>query len=290
MALLARHLSMLSLEGKRGEWMGAKADLLREPRPTNARVAALTPVPELGVVDLGVTGNALRACARRVGVALVVTSLALRLRMPRRETQARVIAPDVGDLGPVGLVVARSTLGSRKPVLVRILVARDALGLQSKKGRVPTTVPAIMTFLTSSRGVSSFERPPRESMVEAVPRTAGPPNELGIPSEMLDVTLAAVLSSIFATVQARLLPDPRPEIVVAGETSVGIESLTRGVAFVAFRIPLELRVRVAELAWGQELGAGPAGHPCARNGGRDHHWAEQDHGLDPPAHSEKIHR
>jgi hypothetical protein len=105
-ATLARHILMHALEGKGGAGMGAKPDLFRQPRPTNASVTILTSISELRFVHLRVARHAIRACAGRFDVAFVVTGLALRLRVAPGEAQDGMILLDVGDFDPVGLVVA----------------------------------------------------------------------------------------------------------------------------------------------------------------------------------------
>ena len=128
-AAFAHNLSVRSLEGKRRLRVSAKPDLLRQPEPTNAGVTVLASVPEHGLVDLGVTGHALRAHAGRGDVALIVTGLALRLRVTGGEAQPRMIPPNIGDFAPVGFIVARDALLPAKPVVVWILVTRGARGL-----------------------------------------------------------------------------------------------------------------------------------------------------------------
>jgi hypothetical protein len=51
-------------------------------------------------------------------------------------------------------------------------------------------------------------------MVEAGRATARPPNELGVSSQMLDVTLATRLVTILTPVQARLLPNASTQVFV----------------------------------------------------------------------------
>ncbi len=236
--------------------MRAKTDSSWQTEPTNVGVAVLAPVAELGLVHLCVAGDALRARARRVGVAFVVTGLALRLGMTPGQAQTGMIAPGVRDLAPVGFVVARGAFGVGEPAFVGILVAGHAVGLQTEKRRMTAPVLAIMAIIAFHRRVSALERPTRLAMVEALARATWPPNQLGVSSEMLDVALATVLPSILATVQACLLPYPSAQVIVAAETGVGIEPLTGRMALVAFRISLEVRVGVGQLARRQELGAG----------------------------------
>jgi len=85
-------------------------------------------------------------------------------------------------------------------------------------------------------------------MIETRLPTAWPPNELRIPSEMLDVALAAVLSAILSSVETCLLAYPCPQVVVASQTGIGVEPLAGRVAFTAIRIALELGVCARELS------------------------------------------
>jgi len=52
-------------------------------------------------------------------------------------------------------------------------------------------------------------------MIEARLHATRPTDELCVPTEMLDVTLPALLPAILATVQTRLLSDSRCEVIVA---------------------------------------------------------------------------
>lgn len=177
-------------------------------------MAALAAVSELRVVHLRVTGNAFRSSAGRGRVSLIVTSLALRLGVTSCEAQTGMIPPDVGDLTPVGFVVTGRAIGSLEPPFVRILVAGHTVGPQTEKRGVSAPVATIVTVFTSNRCVSALERPPRQSMVEAGWATARPPDELGVSSQMLDVTLATRLVTILTPVQARLLPNASTQVFV----------------------------------------------------------------------------
>jgi hypothetical protein len=48
--------------------------------------------------------------------------------------------------------------------------------------------------------MSALERPTRLAMIEPLARTARPPHEPRVPSEMLDVASAAILAAILAPV------------------------------------------------------------------------------------------
>ena len=84
MAAIARDLRVHPFQWKGGHRMRAKTDSSWQTEPTNVGVAVVASVSEPRLVHLGVAGDALRARARRVGVALVVTRLALRLGMTTR--------------------------------------------------------------------------------------------------------------------------------------------------------------------------------------------------------------
>ena len=208
-------------------------------------------------------GNALRARARSRDVAFVVTGLALGFGVARGEAQTRMILPDVGDLAPIGFVVAGDAFGSSKPLVVRIFVAGYAVGLQPEIGSVAAAVLAIMTVLASNRAVSPFERPTRLPMIEPFAPAARPSNEPRLPSEVLDVTAAAVLPAILAPVEAGLLPYLGTQILVAAEAGVGIEPLARRVALTAIRIAVDVCMVAGELSGGQKLGARWARHQRA---------------------------
>ena len=130
MTTIAGDPSVQALEGKGGLRMCPQPDLFREPHPANAGMTVLAPVSELRFVHLCVAGHALRSRARSRNVALVVTGLALRLGVAPCKAQARMILPDVGNLAPVGFVMARSAFLAAKRSLVGIFVARNAVGLQ----------------------------------------------------------------------------------------------------------------------------------------------------------------
>jgi len=247
-------------------------------------------ISELRLMDLAMAGDTVGTRARRARIALVVTGLALRLGMARGEAKAWMVAPDVGDLRPVGFIVARGAFGAGEPAFVGILVAGHTVGLQPEKRRVTATVAAIVAVLASNRCVRSFERPARLAMIETRLSAARPPHELRFPSEMLDMALRAVLATILASVKTRLLPDSHRKVVVARETSVGVDPLTRGMTLAAFRITLELGVGARELPRGQELGTGRPRHERASDRRHDHQRTEEHRGFDARAHSEKIQR
>lgn len=116
-------------------------------------MAALASIAELGLVHLRMTGNAVRAHAWRRDVPFIVTGLALRLGVARREAQARMIGPDIGHLRPVTLVVAGSALGPSELAFVRIFVTGNAVGLQSKEARGAAPIAAVVAVTADRRSV-----------------------------------------------------------------------------------------------------------------------------------------
>ena len=156
-------------------------------------MATLASIAEIGLMHLRMTGNAVRAHAWRRDVAFIVTSLAFRLGVARREAQARMIGPDVGHLSPVALVVAGGALGPSKLSFVRIFVAGDAVGLQSEEARGTTPVAAVVAVPAGHRSVSPLERPTRLAVIESLLSPTGPAHELGVSSEMLDMASTARL-------------------------------------------------------------------------------------------------
>ena len=239
---------MQALQRETGEWMGAKPYLRWQTHPTNARVTVLASIAELRVVNLRMTSHALGTGTRSYDIALVVTGLALGLGVTRGEAQARVVLPDVGDLAPVGLVVARRAIGVVKAALVRILVTRSAFGSESEVCRVSAPIADLVTVLTSNRPMGALERPARLTVVEPIRCAARPANQRSVSPKVLDVTATAVLSSVLPTVETRLSPDSRSQVVVAAEASVRVDSLTGGMALVAIRIPIDLCMGRRELA------------------------------------------
>jgi hypothetical protein len=171
-----------------------------------------------------------------------------------------------------------------------IFMTGHAFGLQPEKRSVTPPVANVMTVLASNRCVSALERPTRLAMIETLPRAARPPHEPRVPSEMLDVTSAAVLAAILAPVQPRLLPYLGAQVVVAPKASVRIDPFARRVAFAAIRIAIDVGVATRELARRQKLGAGWAGHQRSGKRGRYHQAAHDHQSGDASSHSEKIHR
>ena len=149
MAALALDTLVRAHQRKRRLRMRAQSDLFRQPHPANAGMTVLASISELRLVHLRMTGHALRPRAGSCNVSLVVTGLALRLGVTAREAQARMVRPDVGDLAPIGLVVARSAFLPRKGSLMGIFVARHALGLQPEVRCVAAPVLAVVTILAS---------------------------------------------------------------------------------------------------------------------------------------------
>lgn len=286
----ARDVSMQALQREVGERMSPQPDLLRQPRPTDARMAVLASIAEPRLVHLGMAGHAVRARGRSRSVPIVMTRFTLRLRVAPGEAQSRMIRPYVGDLAPVAFVVARSAFLPGEPSFVWVLMAGHTLGLQPEIGRVPAPIPLVVTVLASHRGMGALELPTRLAMVEARRGAARPPHQPGIPSEVLHVTSPAVLSSVLAAVQARLLPYPGRQIVVASKACVGVEPLARRMTLAAIRVAIDLGVRRAELSGRQKLGAGLPWHERSANRCHNHHAAQDRERRGAALHSEKIQR
>jgi hypothetical protein len=124
-------------------------------------MAAFAAFSELRVVHLRMTGNAFRSSAGGSRVSPIVTSLALRLGVTSCEAQTGMILPDVGDLPPVGFVVAGRAFGILEPALMGILVAGHTVGPQTEEGGVSTPVATVVTVFTLDRRMSALERPAR---------------------------------------------------------------------------------------------------------------------------------
>jgi hypothetical protein len=127
-------------------------------------------------------------------------------------------------------------------------------------------------------------------MIEAGWATARPSNELGVSSQMLDVTLTTGLVAILAPMQARFLSDASPQVLVTRKACIGIDSLAGRVALAAVRIALEIGMVTAELAWGKKLGDGLPRHQRPRERRGDHRADQDTQGRAAVAHCEKIHR
>ena len=211
-------------------------------------MAVFTSISELRFVNLRMAGDALRARSRCRNVAVVVAGLALRLRVPRGEAQAGMILPDVVDLAPIGFVVTGDAFGTCKRALVRILVTGQAVGLQSEIRSVAAAVLPFVTVPALNRPMGAFERPTRLAMIEALRPAARPADEPRIPSKMLDVTATAVLPAILASVEACLLPNLNPQIVVAAKAGVGVDPFARRVTFAAIRIAIDVGVAGSEFS------------------------------------------
>lgn len=106
MATIARDLGVHAFQGESGHRMRAKPDASRQAQPPDVGVAALALVSKFGFVDLRMARNTLCARGRGLRVASVVTGLAFGLGMTASEAQTGMIAPGIGDLAPIGLVVA----------------------------------------------------------------------------------------------------------------------------------------------------------------------------------------
>jgi hypothetical protein len=140
-------------------------------------MAALASIAELRVVYLGMAGDAFGSSARGGRIPAIVTGLALRLGVTPCEAQPGMILPNVGDLGPVGFVVAGRALGSCKPAFVGVLVAGYAVGPQTKKRGVSPPVASVVAVFALHGRMSALERPARQPMVEPPWTAAWPTNE-----------------------------------------------------------------------------------------------------------------
>jgi hypothetical protein len=107
---------------------------------------------------------------------------------------------------------------------------------------------------------------------------------------MLDVTATAVLPAILASVEACLLPNLNPQIVVAAKAGVGVDPFARRMTFTAIRIAIDVGVGAGELPRGQKLGTGWARHQRSGNRGHGHQGAHDQQRCNAPPHSEKIQR
>ncbi len=253
-------------------------------------MAVLASVAEPRLVYLRMTGDALRADAGRFHVSVVVAGLALRLGVTPCETQARMVLPDVGDFGPVGLAVAGDAFRSIKRAVVGILVARHALGLQSEKRSVAAPIPNVVAVLTLNRTVSALERPTRLTVIKPVRRAAGPTNELRSPSEVLDVTVTTLLPAILAPMQPGLFIYLRTQVVMTREASISVEPSSGRVTLATVRVAIDVRVVARELSGRQKLSARRARHQRSGNRSYYHQAAHDQQRCDASSHSEKIQR
>ena len=282
---------MRANEREVGERVSAQTDLLRQARPADARVAVLASVAELRFVYLRVAGDTVRAHARRRDIAFVMAGFALCLRVTARKAQNRMIRPDVLDFGPVGFIVAGSALGPGEGAVVRIFVAGDTVALQPEKSRGATPILAVVAILTSRRTMSAFEGPTRLAMVESLFAPAGPTHQLGVSSEMLDMTSATRLLSVLSRgVQALSPANSDAELVVTGQAGVGVESFARRVAFAAIRIAVDLGMRAGELSGREKLRPCRSRHQRPRDRGADCHQRHDQQRRGSAVHCEKIQR
>jgi hypothetical protein len=127
-------------------------------------------------------------------------------------------------------------------------------------------------------------------MIESVACTARPPDEPRTPSEMLDVTSTALLPAILPSVQTRLFPYLRCQVIVAPKAAVGIEPPAGRVALAAVRIAIDIGVVAGELPRRQKLSPGWTWHQRSGNCGHYHQAAHHHQSGDAPPHSEKIQR
>lgn len=240
---------MQSLEREPGLRVRLQADLARQTQPTNAGMAVFATVTKGSVVHLGVTGDARRSHAWGLNVALVVAVFALRLRVSGRETQARMVGSDVVDLSPIGFVVTRRALCAGKRALMGIFVTGNAIAAKPQVRGVSSSIGNVVTLRTANCAVRAPERPTGHSMIEARFAPLRPANELRVPSEMLDVTAAAVLLLILrAAMKTLACSDAGAQIVVASETGIRVDSSPGRVALAAIGIAIDLCVRAGQFS------------------------------------------
>ncbi len=202
-----------------------------------------------------------------------------------------MIGPDVGDLSPVALVVARGALGPDERSFVRIFVAGDAVGLQSEEARGAAPIPAVVAILAGYRTVSALQRPTRLAMVEPLLSASGPAHELRVSSEVLHVASAARLLPILPRgVQALPFTDPDAEVVMTSQTGVGIETFAGRVAFAAVRVAVDLGMGSSQLTWRKELRSAWSRRECTADRGCDHDAGQERKRGDSAFHWEKIQR
>lgn len=152
------------------------------------------------------------------------------------------------------------------------------------------SIAAVVTVLAVHRRVSPFERPTRLPVLEARGSAPRPADERRASAQMLDVTSAAVLSSVLASVQALLPSYPCTQVIVAPKASIRVEPPSRRMAFTAVRIAVDASVITAELTRREKLGPGlPRRQRSGKHRG-DHQAAHDDQRCGAPAHSEKIQR
>lgn len=270
--------------------MSAKTNPSRQSQPTDVGVAVFAPVPKLRIVDLRVAGHAVRSGARRSHVATVVAVLALRSSMSSCKAQARVIRPDVGYFAPIAFIVARRTLGIRKPSFMRVLVTGHTIRLEPQVCRMPAAVSTVVAVLAADRCMRSFERPSCEAMIEALLLATGPTNERCVPSEVLDVAPAAFFAPILASVETGLLLDANGQIIVAREARIGVNSLACRVALPAARVALEIGMIIAQLSGREKLCPDLSGPQRPSNCRGQHPTGEDHQRSSATSHQEKIHR
>jgi hypothetical protein len=129
-AALAVDVLMGTPKREIGQRMRAQADLARQAHPANARVAIFTTVAELGFVNLCMTGNAIRARARRSHVAFIMAGFTFGFGVAGGEAQTWMVLPHVRDLAPVGLVVTGGAVLSAEAAIMGIFVTGRAFGFE----------------------------------------------------------------------------------------------------------------------------------------------------------------
>lgn len=128
-------------------------------------------------------------------------------------------------------------------------------------------------------------------MIESLLPPTGPAHELRVSSEMLDVTsTAGLLPVLTRSVQAQTPTEPDAEVVMTGQTGVGIDAFAARVAFAAICVAFELSVGPSQLPRREKLGASRSRHERTADGGSDHHTGQDGRGRGSPIHEEKIQR
>jgi hypothetical protein len=200
-------------------------------------------------------------------------------------------ASDVGDLGPIGLVVAGRALLAAEAALMRILVTGNTVASKPQVGRIPATVANIVTLRTADGPMRAFQRPTRHPMVEARLASPRPANELGVPPEVLDVAAPALLLLILGPAVKPLAgSNASPQVVVASEASIGVDALAGRVALAAVGVSVDVGVWARKLAGGKELRTALSWDEGPRNDCDQHHATDDDRRRDAAVHCEKIHR
>ena len=118
---------------------------------------------------------------------------------------------------------------------------------------MPTAVLFVVTLGTLERLMSADQRPTCVSVVELALVAAWPSDKFGAASEVFDVTASTFLAAIGFAVQALLLSDTDPEVVVAVKACVGVNSAAARMTLGAVGVSFELHVITAQVTGRKEL-------------------------------------